>query len=82
PYWIFYGTYLQANGWLRSDNFNLLLFCLGVMGGTFILLMLYARLGTVVLKRSLYFAKRANYVIGGIFLLLTIYQGGKWVGVF
>lgn len=82
PYWIIYGTYLKANGWLLTDTFNLFLFCLGVMGGTFILLLLYARLGAQVLKRSLYFAKRANAVLGGIFLLLTIYQGGKWIGVF
>ena len=74
PYWIFYGTFLNANAWLLLDNFNLGLFSLGVMGGTFVLLLLYARLGATVIKRSLYLAKRANYFIGTIFLLLGIYQ--------
>lgn len=77
PYWIFYGTYLSSNGWLLLDNLNLGLFSLGVMAGTFLLLWLYARLGRVVMRRATLFTRRINSMVGGIFLLLTIYQGWK-----
>ena len=45
PYWVFYGTYLSSIGWIRpQDRMMLIVFCLGVLSGTILILFTYARL--------------------------------------
>jgi len=74
PYWIFYGTYLSANGWLNSEIDFLCIFCVGVMLGTFVLLLLYARLGLMVVKHAAQLTNYVNKFIGFVFLSFGVYQ--------
>ena len=74
PYWIFYGAYLSANGWLLLSNGFLALFCLGTMLGALGALALYARLGVFVVSRTEQVTHYANRVVGLIFLGFGVYQ--------
>ncbi len=77
PYWIFYGTYLSANGWLYSKIDFICIFCVGVMLGTFVLLLLYARLGLMVVNRAAQLTNYVNKFIGFVFLGFGVYQVWK-----
>jgi threonine/homoserine/homoserine lactone efflux protein len=74
PYWIFYGTYLSAQGWLDTGDRCILVFSVGTMIGTLLLLFLYARLGMYLLTRSERITKHLNRVLGLIFLGFFVYQ--------
>ncbi|MEM1322643.1 MAG: LysE family transporter [Bacteroidota bacterium] len=73
PYWIFYGSYLRAEGWLMTNS-SLLIFATGVMLGTFVLLWLYARLSLAIVSKVQRIAHFTNQFIGIIMLLFGIFQ--------
>ncbi|MEO1517254.1 MAG: LysE family transporter [Bacteroidota bacterium] len=73
PYWVFYGTYLRAEGWLGNLS-HVLVFSLGVMLGTFALLLGYARMSLYIVEHSRQLALWADRFIGIVFLLLGIIQ--------
>lgn len=74
PYWVFYGGYLSSQGWLVLENEVILVFVIGVMLGTFVLLLLYAKLGQLITNRATQLTKFVNKFIGVIFMLFGIYQ--------
>jgi threonine/homoserine/homoserine lactone efflux protein len=80
PYWIFYGTYLTSNGWMRMENEFLYIFVFGVMMGTFILLCLYAKLGQMITMRAERMTIYVNKFIGIIFIGFGLYQAWKFWG--
>jgi len=77
PYWIFYSTYLSAQGWLQLQNLYIFLFCAGVMAGTFLLLFMYAKLGVFVFNKAKRMVRYTNQIIGVIFMLFTCYEALK-----
>ncbi len=77
PYWVFYGSYLNSQGWLSLENEIIAVFAIGVMLGTFVLLLLYAKLGQVITSRAAQVTRYVNKFIGGIFLLFALYQTWK-----
>lgn len=74
PFWIFYGTFLSANGLLEQDNLYVLIFALGTVLGTFSLLACYALLGSRILKKHEKVTWWVNRTIGMVLLSLGLYQ--------
>lgn len=82
PYWIFYGTYLTSNGWMRMENEFVYTFVIGVMIGTFILLCLYAKLGQLITNRAEKLTIYVNKFIGFVFVGFGVYQALRvWGGL-
>lgn len=74
PYWAFYGTWLQSNQWLMKDHLHILVFCIGVCTGTFVLLLLYGKLSARMLGGRKRVAALANKVIGATLTGFGLYQ--------
>ncbi|MFZ2900152.1 MAG: LysE family transporter [Saprospiraceae bacterium] len=74
PYWIFYGAYLSANGWMELHTPEILLFSAGTMAGTFLTLLLYAGLGLFLVARASRLTKYINWFLCFLFLGLGGYQ--------
>jgi threonine/homoserine/homoserine lactone efflux protein len=80
PYWVFYGTYLTSVRVIDpSYNFNIFLFSFGVLTGTVIILMVYARLGEYAKTK---FSRITHYIAPGVgyfFFFLALIQIGRGV---
>ena len=74
PYWIFYGAYLSANGWMNLGNLDITLFAGGAMLGAFSVFLLYAGLAMLLLKRAASLTRYFNWVLVILFLGLGVYQ--------
>ena len=74
PFWILVTTYITSNELLDINNTNIAIFALGGMSGAFLLFMLYAILGDIIITRSARFGRHVNNMIAGLFLLLSAYQ--------
>lgn len=74
PYWVFYGAYLSANGWMELHTAEILLFSAGAMAGSFLALLLYAGLGLFLVARASRLTKYMNWFLCLLFLGLGIFQ--------
>lgn len=74
PYWIFYGTLLVENGWLKKENGSIMVFSTGAMTGAFLLLATYAWLGDRVLRKSGEVTQWVNKFIGVVLIAFGVYQ--------
>lgn len=74
PYWIFYGTYLQHQGILPSNQLAIGAISLGVGIGTFVLLGIYAKAGQLLLNRLPLVNTWVNKGVGTIMLGLGTWQ--------
>lgn len=74
PYWIFYGSWLGANGWLIHDNLHILIFSAGVAIGAFVVFLLFLKLAALVLEKVDNLVKIANRTVGFIFIILALIQ--------
>lgn len=75
PYWIFCGSYLAANDWLElRENDQIAVFSGGVFFGTFLLLMLYARLGVYADNKSSWLRNWSGVIVAIIFFGLAVLQ--------
>ena len=72
PYWFAYCGWLHIEGWWEEGHFSTIIFAFGVTLGTMFSLSLYAWLGLAIMKRSKKIARRANQIVGIIFLGLAI----------
>lgn len=72
PYWFVYCGWLRIEGWWTAGISSTLLFSAGVTFGTMFALALYAWLGMLMVQRSKGIARRANQIVGLIFLGLGI----------
>lgn len=73
PYWFTYCGWLRVTGWWRGEGIGYdLIFSAGVSIGTFCALVLYARLGQEIVKRSDKMAQYANRFVGLIFFALGL----------
>ncbi len=77
PYWIFYSGFLHQHGLLEYDLPLIGTFCLGVMLGTFALLLLYAALGLFILRKGEHWTRLVNPFLGVLFLGLAVFQAWK-----
>lgn len=74
PYWVFYGTWLTAHGWLSKDDSAVLLFATGTVLGTFALLVCYALMGDRLMSRYVHFTLWTNRFVGMILLGFGLYE--------
>ncbi len=76
PFYFTMGTFLQAKEWVDFDRFQGFFFASGAMTGAFLLLALYAYFAQIILERAQYLARNMNYILGGLFFFLALFQ---WV---
>jgi len=81
PYWIFYATLLTTNGIMVKDNQHVVAFSVGVMLGTFTLLVCYALLGAKILSKSEQITGWVNKFIGLLLIGFGVYQLLKLTGI-
>lgn len=74
PYWVFYGTYLSSNGWMKLYNLDISIFALGSMAGTFLILLVYAGLGMLLIRHASSLRRYFNWFLTLLFLGLGLYQ--------
>jgi threonine/homoserine/homoserine lactone efflux protein len=73
PYWFTYCGWLRLEGWWQGTGFwPVLAFGMGVVLGTWIVLILYARLGSEIIRRSDVLARKANRIVALIFFGLGL----------
>ena len=78
PFWIFVLTYLDSSQIIHIDHTIslrlMVAFLLGVSAGKFLALLLYGGLSKVIARRSQYFAKWMNKIIGLILIGIGLFQ--------
>jgi threonine/homoserine/homoserine lactone efflux protein len=77
PFWLAYGTYFYSNGWLPYDLLSTLVFTIGAVSGTYLLLYLFVVYAVKVLSRILKGNLSGKRVIGYVFLGLGLLQLGQ-----
>jgi threonine/homoserine/homoserine lactone efflux protein len=77
PFWLAYGTYFYSNGWLPYDLLSTLMFVIGAIGGTYLLLYLFVAYAAKVLSRILKGNLSGKRLIGYVFLGLGFLQLGQ-----
>lgn len=74
PYWIFYGTYLNGQGWLNLEIIYISIFCFGVFLGAFSVFAIFAKMGIFIIKKGPRLMNAVNIFIGLLFLGFGIFQ--------
>lgn len=74
PYWIFYGTYLQAESWLGMSIWDGLFLGIGVCGGTFLAMLVYISLSKWMVDSLPQVIGAVNKGLGLLFILLAAWQ--------
>ncbi len=74
PFWLFWSTYFSQKGWLVLSNEYIAIFSIGVSLGSIATLMTYAYLSNLILSRIKSFSRWINEIIGGILIVLALYQ--------
>ncbi|HSZ72149.1 MAG TPA: LysE family transporter [Cytophagaceae bacterium] len=77
PFWLAYGTYFYTNGWLAPDLLSTLVFMIGAISGTYLLLYLFIEYAAKVLSRILKGNLSGKRLIGYVFLGLGFFQLGQ-----
>ncbi len=74
PFWVVNISYFFSNGWIKKDSPDLWFFIAGIPIGSFLLLMIYALLGTKIYSIFKFRIELLNRTIGVIFLLMGVIQ--------
>jgi threonine/homoserine/homoserine lactone efflux protein len=77
PFWLAYGTYFYTNQWLDAALTPTLVFVVGAMLGTYLLLYIYAVYASTVLARIMKDTLSGKRLIGFVFLGLALLQLGQ-----
>lgn len=77
PFWMFYATYFATMGWVSIVYPYLLFLMGGVAVGTFGVLLVYAKLGEVLVGRLKNVNTMANKAIGTILILMGLVYAAK-----
>ena len=72
--WAIWGTYFIEKTWFNWTPLSILIFSFGASIGVFIMLWLYANIGTKILSYFSLNRKSIDYIICGILLLLAVLQ--------
>lgn len=74
PYYFSLGTFLEADQYLQLTPLSIFIFALGAGTGAATFFALYARSADFVSRRAGFLARNMNYVLSGLFVLLTMVQ--------
>jgi threonine/homoserine/homoserine lactone efflux protein len=77
PFWLVWGTFFYAKGWLPYDLASTLVFVVGAISGTYLLLYLFIVYAAKVLSRILTGHLSGKRLIGYVFLGLGLLQLGQ-----
>lgn len=74
PYYFSLGTFLEADQYLELTPLSILLFALAAGSGAATFFALYARSADFISLRAGFLARNMNYVLSGLFVVLTLVQ--------
>ncbi len=77
PFWLVWGTYFYSKGWLPYDLLSTLIFVIGAVSGTYLLLYLFIEYAAKVLTRILKGSLSGKRLIGYVFIGLSLLQLGQ-----
>jgi threonine/homoserine/homoserine lactone efflux protein len=78
PYYVFLGGYLHSAGLIRLEPEFVAAFSVGVVGGTFLVFLIYAKLGQYIRKKSEKLSLYAGKLVGAIFIAIAISQAFRY----
>ncbi len=78
PYYVFLGGYLHSAGLIRLEPEFIAAFSVGVVGGTFLVFLIYAKLGQYIRRKSEKLSRYASKVVGLIFITIAISQAFRY----
>lgn len=78
PYYVFLGGYLHSAGLIRLEPEFIAAFSVGVVAGTFLVFLIYAKLGQYIRRKSEKLSHYASKVVGIIFIVIAISQAFRY----
>lgn len=85
PYYVFMGGYLHASKYLERLGISIRLegkfiaaFAFGVVIGSFMVFIIYAKLGQVIKNKSEKMSRYASKIVGAIFIAIAISQAYRY----
>jgi threonine/homoserine/homoserine lactone efflux protein len=78
PYYVFLGGYLHSAGLIRLEPEFIAAFSVGVVGGTFLVFLIYAKLGQYIRRKSEKLSHYASKLVGLIFIAIAISQAFRY----
>lgn len=78
PYYVFLGGYLHSANVIDLNPGHIASFALGVVAGSFLVFVLYARLGQYIARKSEKMSHYASKVVGLIFIAIAISQAFRY----
>ena len=74
PFWIVWGVYVMENNWVQNSVLSIVLFGIITAIGTIAILWIYAVTGKRLIEKLNVERHLINWLIGSIFILLSIWQ--------
>lgn len=78
PYYVFIGGYLYSSEYISLKGRFIAAFATGVVIGSFMVFVLYAKLGQVIKKKSEKMSHYASKIVGAIFIAIAISQAFRY----
>lgn len=78
PYYVFIGGYLASAGYIHLRPEYIAAFAVGVVGGSFLVFLLYAKLGQYIRRKSDKLSRYASKIVGLIFIAIAISQAIRY----
>jgi threonine/homoserine/homoserine lactone efflux protein len=78
PYYVFIGGYLASANYIRLKPELIAAFALGVVGGSFLVFLLYAKLGQLIRRKSEKLSRYASKIVGLIFIAIAVSQAIRY----
>jgi len=78
PYYVFLGGYLASSNYINLRPQFIAAFATGVVAGSFMVFVLYAKLGQYIRKKSERMSRYASKIVGIIFIVIAISQAVRY----
>ncbi len=78
PYYVFIGGYLYSSDYISLKGKFIAAFASGVVAGSFMVFVMYAKLGQVIKKKSEKMSRYASKIVGAIFIAIAISQALRY----
>ena len=72
PFFLGYGTLMEARGWLNIEPPHNYVFSIGAMAGAFLLFSIYVLFAPFIQRRVQFVARNINYILSLLFLVLAL----------
>ena len=78
PYYVFLGGYLASSNYINLRPQFIAAFATGVVAGSFMVFVLYAKLGQYIRNKSEKMSRYASKIVGLIFIIIAISQAIRY----